>query len=150
MFLQSFALSVTLRSLPKQPAQNYLKWIFLHTISSEMMKNFWQHGKTWQCQHQSEYFFSTLLKVNPTKLIRQPIKYESPTNDINDSINDKLDRKSCYIPEEKKVKKSSFSITWFPTMYINGNQKTPLHVMAASSIYDKCRSRELITTLRIQ
>ena len=76
------------------------------------------------------YFFSTLFKLPQTKLFNQ--------YDPNHESNDFKDRKVTKL-------KALYQIMFY--MVHNGTHKIPLHLMVSHDIYEKSKSREVITAL---
>ena len=112
-------------------------------------------------------FLGTLFNINPAKLLpKYPKKYPSDyftqvpnSSDSNDESNsnnrDSLipnDDESNVLDDDKNVWqtfdiplkiKSLFQLIYYNIH--NGKKKTPLHIMNLSAIYEKSKSRELLT-----
>ena len=85
-------------------------------------------------------FFSVLCNVNQTKLHAETIINRDDSTEKENEVNGS-------VAEDRKITKLK---ALYQIMYYNvhnDRRKTPLHLMAAHNIYDKCKSRELITSL---
>jgi hypothetical protein len=88
-------------------------------------------------------FFSTLFNVN--EAILRPNYYED-----NSSLEEDLDIDEDKFDKSQHAQLKAVKIhSLFQIMCYNlqsGTMKTPLHIMNAHAIYEKCKSRELITS----
>ena len=85
-------------------------------------------------------FFSELFDIKKTKLIEE-YHNETVSDDVkNDAKNDQFPRKYSKIG-------SSFQILYYDLH--NGYKKTGLDIMNACEIYEKCKSKELITSFKV-
>ena len=105
-------------------------------------------------------FFSGLLKVSKADLIR-PDETGFIDSTEDDELEDSMgvetensnneDEKSDPIKNKRKIKpKVILAQSLFQKLYYDvhrGRRKTPLQVMLAHNVYDKCKSEELITSL---
>ena len=82
-------------------------------------------------------FFSELFDIKKTKLIEE---YHNET--VSDDA--KNDVKNDQFPGKYPKIGSLFQIMYYDLH--NGYKKTPLHIMNACEIYEKCKSKELITS----
>ena len=85
-------------------------------------------------------FFAILYNVNQTKSLAETITNCDDSTEKESEVNDS-------VAEDRKITKLK---ALYQIMYYNvhnGRRGTPLHLMAAHNIYDKCKSRELITSL---
>ena len=82
-------------------------------------------------------FFSTLFNIKKTELIKQYYSEDDVERESDDELTDKISFKSAKIG-------SLFQIIHY-TLH-NGNKTTPLHIMNACEIYERCKSKELITS----
>ena len=113
-------------------------------------------------------FLGTLFNINPAKLLpKYPKKYPSDyftqvpnSSDSNDESNSNNrnslnpnDDESNVLDDDKNVSqtfdiplkiKSLFQLIYYS--FHNGKKKTPLHIMNSSALYEKCKSRELLTS----
>ena len=80
-------------------------------------------------------FFSELFNINKTTLLKD---YYNEDNDIDKTQIDEND-------SLKSMKIGSLFQIMFYNLH-SGNKRTPLHVMNAVEIYERCKSRELITS----
>ena len=87
-------------------------------------------------------FFSVLMNRSRVKLIEDDCEIDECVNEYNldDEENDKHQ-------SSMKVK-SLFQIMYYHATH--DRHKTPMHVMNAHTIYEKCRSKKLITTFNKQ
>ena len=85
-------------------------------------------------------FFSVLYNVNQTKLLAETITNCDDSTEKESEVNDS-------VAEDRKITKlkALYQIMYYKVY--NGRRRTPLHLMAAHNIYDKCKSRELIKSL---
>ena len=84
-------------------------------------------------------FFSVLYNVNQTKLLAETI---TNCDDSTEKESEVIDS----VAEDRKITKLK---ALYEIMYYNvhnGRRRTPLHLMAAHNIYEKYKSRELITS----
>ena len=85
-------------------------------------------------------FFSVLYNVNQTKLLAETISNCDDSTEKESEVNDS-------VTEDRKITKLK---ALYQIMYYNvhnGRRRTPLHLIAAHNIYDKCKSQKLITSL---
>ena len=95
-------------------------------------------------------FFSTLFNVNAASLKQNfPLQQcEDDNNDFNgineNGDNDDTTTASC----KKKILTNKIKSVIQIIFYVlnQGKQKTPFHIMNANAVYEKCKSRELITS----
>ena len=91
-------------------------------------------------------FFSILFDINQIKLMTHNLEEHSSVSDGDDSM-DEGDNDGDSIFETRKVTKIKSLYQMMLYNVHNGRKKKLLHLMAAHNVYDKCKSRELITTL---
>ena len=101
-------------------------------------------------------FFSALLNISKVDLIR-PYGSDVDSQDSDDEYEEENSGESEITKElPKVVKKVSakpkvlLAQSLFQTLYYSvhsGKKKAPLQVMLAHSVYDKCKSKELMTSL---
>ena len=85
-------------------------------------------------------FFSVLYNVNQTKLLAET------TTNCDDSTEEESEVNESVTKDRKITKlKALYQIMYYNIQ--NGRRRTPLHLMAAHNIYDKFKSRELITSI---
>ena len=91
-------------------------------------------------------FFSALFNINQTKLMSHNSGEHCCVYDEDDNTNEGDNERDCMSERVRVTKMKSLYQMMFYNVH-NGRKKTPLHLMAAHNVYDKCKSRELITTL---
>ena len=85
-------------------------------------------------------FFSVFYNLNQTKLLAETVTNCDDSTEKESEVNDN-------VAEDRKIAKLK---ALYQIMYYNvhnGRHRTPLHLMVAHNIYDRCKSRELITSL---
>lgn len=92
-------------------------------------------------------FFSSLFNVSKTKLFqtRAPefgVEAEDSGDDIEDTCEDLEDK---HLNQLTVQMNSLFQIMFYQIH--RGKKKTPLHMMTGHALYDKCKSKELITSM---
>ena len=85
-------------------------------------------------------FFSVLYNVNQTKFLAET------TTNCDDSTEEESKVNKSVTKDRKITKLKALYQIMYYNIY-NGQRRTPLHLMAAHNIYDKCKSRELIISL---
>lgn len=87
-------------------------------------------------------FFSSLLKINKSHLLQ--------VDKVDFDQDDDETAADCNNSKPAQNRQQAVQLyTLLQIIYYNifhGQQKTPLHMMTAHSIYDKCKSKELITS----
>lgn len=84
-------------------------------------------------------FFSSLFKINKSHLLHIDQKDIEKDDEDDTDCDDKATQKQNSVQLH-----SLFQIIYYEMFH--GQRKTPLHMMTAHSIYDKCKSKELITS----
>lgn len=91
-------------------------------------------------------FFSSLFQISKSQMLQVET---SPTGIVDDEDNDGSD--DTFNGTASKVKQHAMQLSClFQIIYYklhNGSKKTPLHMMTGHSIYDRCKSKELITSM---
>ena len=93
-------------------------------------------------------FFSALFNISSTKLMKSETSPEID-NDILDNPEDE-DEDDTEISDSLLMTKAKSLFQILHYHVSGGRQKTPVHVMNAHAIYERCRSRELITSFNRQ
>ena len=88
-------------------------------------------------------FFATLFNIPQTILIKSFLD----SDNIFECDDEDLDDAPFASPQTARAAKvkSLYQMVYY--IFHNGKKKTPLHVMMGHHIYDKCKSREVITSL---
>ena len=93
-------------------------------------------------------FFSALFNISSTKLMKSETSPEID-NDVLDNPEDE-DEDNTEISDSLLMTKAKSLFQILHYHVSGGRQKTPVHVMNAHAIYERCRSRELITSFNRQ
>ena len=89
------------------------------------------------------FFFSVFFNIKETTLLKLYYKGD----DSEDILTEKQQLEDEKLSTNATKIRSLFQIMFYNIH--NGYQRTPLHIMNAAEIYEKCKSRELITSFNI-
>ena len=88
-------------------------------------------------------FFSALFNVSSTKLMRSEMTSDIDSDIFEDGLVEDVDKEEVHDSLLMTRTKSLFQIMHYHVT--KGRQKTPLHVMNAHAIYERCKSRDCDT-----
>ena len=110
---------------------------------SEELIGYWVNTEPPTCLIQ---FFPSLLNVSQAALMKISNRDEEEYFEVDEDYNDDSPTVFTTPQVAKAIKiKSLYQIMYY--IWHNGRKNTPLHVITGPSVYDRCKSREIITTL---
>ena len=115
------------------------------SCDAQELESSWQKTEIPECL---VLFFSTLFDIPQTSLTKTLVP-DDLSSEVGGDDEISLEGDNVDICKKNRQRKIVKIASIFQSMYYvlhNGRKRTPLHVMAGHSIYETCKSKELLTS----